>query len=209
MSLRNGMWHGLRNDIIMRNVIYAEWLKKKFNWKVHLFWHQSICKSSDCFDNVAGSTTMTIKKPRRIPWFSLSISLFRTATKILLVLISQAAWLYLYYVTKVGHWRKDVFNFSAKDVGAINFAGFLTFICREEPRNLEFGQLEFPASLNYVTQKEVQFTLVTKLVDDRVMSMGTNEVTFQWSKFFGLQSISFRFCRGIFSISWLSLTLLS
>ena len=24
MSLRNGMWHGLRNDKIMRNVIYAE-----------------------------------------------------------------------------------------------------------------------------------------------------------------------------------------
>ena len=24
MSLQNGMWHGLRNDIIMRNVIYAE-----------------------------------------------------------------------------------------------------------------------------------------------------------------------------------------
>ena len=24
MSVRNGMWHGLRNDIIMRNVIYAE-----------------------------------------------------------------------------------------------------------------------------------------------------------------------------------------
>ena len=24
MSLRNGMWHGLRNDIIMWNVIYAE-----------------------------------------------------------------------------------------------------------------------------------------------------------------------------------------
>ena len=24
MSLWNGMWHGLRNDIIMRNVIYAE-----------------------------------------------------------------------------------------------------------------------------------------------------------------------------------------
>ena len=24
MSLRNGMWHGLRNHIIMRNVIYAE-----------------------------------------------------------------------------------------------------------------------------------------------------------------------------------------
>ena len=23
MSLRSGMWHGLRNDIIMRNLIYA------------------------------------------------------------------------------------------------------------------------------------------------------------------------------------------
>ena len=28
MSLRNSMWHGLRNDIIMRNVIYAESLKE-------------------------------------------------------------------------------------------------------------------------------------------------------------------------------------
>ena len=29
MSLRNGMWHGLRNDIIMRNLIYAaEWSKE-------------------------------------------------------------------------------------------------------------------------------------------------------------------------------------
>ena len=28
MSLWNGMWHGLRNDIIMRNVIYAEWPKE-------------------------------------------------------------------------------------------------------------------------------------------------------------------------------------
>ena len=27
MSLRNGMWHGLRNDIIMRNVIYGKWPK--------------------------------------------------------------------------------------------------------------------------------------------------------------------------------------
>ena len=28
MSLRNGMWHGLRNDIIMRNVKYGKWRKK-------------------------------------------------------------------------------------------------------------------------------------------------------------------------------------
>ena len=28
MSLRNGMWHGLRNDIIMRNVKYGNGAKK-------------------------------------------------------------------------------------------------------------------------------------------------------------------------------------
>ena len=28
ISLRNGMWHGLRNDIIMRNLIYAKWRKE-------------------------------------------------------------------------------------------------------------------------------------------------------------------------------------
>ena len=28
MNLRNGMWHGLRNDIIMRNVIYRKWPKE-------------------------------------------------------------------------------------------------------------------------------------------------------------------------------------
>ena len=33
MSLRNDIWHGLRNDIIMRNVIYAEWLKE-INFKL-------------------------------------------------------------------------------------------------------------------------------------------------------------------------------
>ena len=28
MSLKNGMWHGLRNYMIMWNVIYAEWIKE-------------------------------------------------------------------------------------------------------------------------------------------------------------------------------------
>ena len=28
MSLRNGMWHGLRNDIIIRNVYYGKWRKE-------------------------------------------------------------------------------------------------------------------------------------------------------------------------------------
>ena len=31
MSLRNGMWHGLRNDIIMRNLICGKWRKEKQN----------------------------------------------------------------------------------------------------------------------------------------------------------------------------------
>ena len=28
MSLRNGMWHGLRNEIIMRKVKYGKWRKE-------------------------------------------------------------------------------------------------------------------------------------------------------------------------------------
>ena len=28
MCLRNGMWHGLRSDIIMQNVKYGEWRKE-------------------------------------------------------------------------------------------------------------------------------------------------------------------------------------
>ena len=28
MSLRNGIWHGLRNDITMRNLIYRKWRKQ-------------------------------------------------------------------------------------------------------------------------------------------------------------------------------------
>ena len=31
MSVRNGMWHGLRKDIIMRNLIYGKWCKE-INW---------------------------------------------------------------------------------------------------------------------------------------------------------------------------------
>ena len=29
MSLRNGMWHSLRYDIIMQNLIYGKWRKEK------------------------------------------------------------------------------------------------------------------------------------------------------------------------------------
>ena len=31
MSLRNGTWHGLRNDIVMRNLIYRKWHKEIVN----------------------------------------------------------------------------------------------------------------------------------------------------------------------------------
>ena len=66
MHLRNGMRHGLQNDIIMRDVIYAECSKKWMKLKSAPFLRQSICKSSRFF-NVAGSTTMRFKKPRRTP----------------------------------------------------------------------------------------------------------------------------------------------
>ena len=53
MSLRNGMWHGLRNDIIMRNLICAaEWSKEIKLKRAPFFWRQSICKRCRCF-NVA------------------------------------------------------------------------------------------------------------------------------------------------------------
>ena len=35
MSLRNGMWHGLQNDIIMRNVKYRKWRKEVNNTEKH------------------------------------------------------------------------------------------------------------------------------------------------------------------------------
>ena len=42
MNLLSGMWHGLRNDIIMRNLIYRKWRKKKNSTGKHAryFWRQ-------------------------------------------------------------------------------------------------------------------------------------------------------------------------
>ena len=37
MSLQNDMWHSLRNDIITRKVIFAEWQRNKLNWKLRPF----------------------------------------------------------------------------------------------------------------------------------------------------------------------------
>ena len=73
MSLRNGMWHGLWNDINMWNVIYAEWPKEiNYTEKGALFWRQSICKRSCCFN-------VDIRWQSKSHKGSLSISLFRTA----------------------------------------------------------------------------------------------------------------------------------
>ena len=33
--MRNGMWHGLQNDIIMRNVKYRKWRKEINNTEKH------------------------------------------------------------------------------------------------------------------------------------------------------------------------------
>ena len=56
MRLRSSMWHGLRNDIIMRSIIIICRMtqRNKLNWKGRPFWRQSICKSSRFF-NVADS----------------------------------------------------------------------------------------------------------------------------------------------------------
>ena len=86
IKLRNGMWHGLRNDIIMRNVIYAERPK---------------VKSAPCFGaNQFANTASVLMLQARGHEGSLSIS---TATKILLAFISRAAWQHRYHMTKVVH----------------------------------------------------------------------------------------------------------
>ena len=56
MSLGNGMCMAWLVDIIMRNVIYAEWSKEIYeSEECALFWRQSICKRGRFF-NIAGST---------------------------------------------------------------------------------------------------------------------------------------------------------
>ena len=66
--------------------------------KCVLFWRQSICKRRLCFN-------VNMRWQSKSQEGSLSISLFRTATKILLAYISRAAWQHRYYSTKVGYWR--------------------------------------------------------------------------------------------------------
>ena len=61
----------------------------------------------------------------------MSISLFRTATKILLAFISRAAWQHRYYSTKVGHnWvSRSFLLFSAKMFARLTLQFLFTYIC--------------------------------------------------------------------------------
>ena len=133
---RNGMWHGMLDDIIMRNVIYAKWLNEMIKLKSAPFFGANQFAKAATFLMLRARLQWQWKSHEdRFLDLSLSISLFRTATKILLAFISRAAWHYRYYITKVGHRRKDLledhasfcFNFSAKDVRMINFTVF--FCC--------------------------------------------------------------------------------
>ena len=66
--------------------------------KCAILWRQLICKRSSFF-NVGGWTYDDIHGHEG----SLSISLFSIAKRILLALLSRAAWQHRYYSTKVGH----------------------------------------------------------------------------------------------------------
>ena len=125
MSLWNGMWHGLLNDIILGNVIYAECLKEiiiKLFEKSVIFWRQSISKSSRFF-NVAGSTTMTIKQATKD-------SLISHCRDKKIAFFSQPQRFYLPLslglhgsidIAKVGHWRKDVLELEGHSSFCVNF----------------------------------------------------------------------------------------
>ena len=79
MSLRNGMWHGFRNDIIMRNVTYAGALfLAPMNSQAAVFWSCGL----DYDDN---------QKARKDSLISQGRLAFCTAPKILLAFIGRAA----------------------------------------------------------------------------------------------------------------------
>ena len=103
MSLWNGMWHGLLNDIILENVIYAECLKEiiiKLFEKSVIFWRQQLAKAA-AFLMLRARPRWQSNRPRRTLWFltvDIKNSLFLTATRILLAFITRAAW---------QHWHRE------------------------------------------------------------------------------------------------------
>ena len=113
--------------------------RNKLNWKVRPFWRQSICKRSRCFN-------IDIRWQSKSHEGSLSISLFRTATKILLAFISRAAWQHRYYSTKVGQ-----FNYF--------FVPFCIFYIFCKPCHMPFPQTHSFKILVFIVRKGFFFCL--------------------------------------------------
>ena len=114
----------------MQNIIYAEWPKKWSKLKRAPFF------GANQFVNATAG--LDVRSQSKSNEGSLSISLYRTATRILLAFISRAAWQRRYNSRKVGHWRKDILEgqapfyfiiiiFFAKDVCTINFSLTVSF----------------------------------------------------------------------------------
>ena len=100
----------------MWNVIYAEWPKEiNYTEKCALFWRQSLCKRSRCFN-------VDIRWQSKSYEGSLSISLFRTATKILFAFISREKG-----VLKVT--LPSTLIFSAKMFARLTLQFLFTYIC--------------------------------------------------------------------------------
>ena len=87
-SLRNGMRHGLRNDIIMRINELTNDPKKQITQK-----KGAPFLGANQFANAAAVLMLRVRH---------TTTMFHTATKIFLA-FSRAAWQHRYYITKVGH----------------------------------------------------------------------------------------------------------
>ena len=113
-SLRNGMWHGLRNDIIMR---INEWPKEtNYTKKGAPF------LGANQFANAAAVLMLRARH---------TTTMFHTATKIFLA-FSRAAWQHRYYITKVGHWIAwdHALSLAYCPFMSLTGRGHDTFLCR-------------------------------------------------------------------------------
>ena len=67
MSLRNGMWRGLRNDIIMRNLIYGKWRKERNSTGKHARVSAALFLAPICASNRFAGPFITATKARLKP----------------------------------------------------------------------------------------------------------------------------------------------
>ena len=106
--------------------IYAEWLKEiDQTEKCAFFWRHYYLQKQLLFLMLPLLRAL-LRWPMKKPW---------RPQRFYLPFFSRAAWQHWHYITKVGHWRKDVlegrsrFCFNFLQICTINFPGFLTFIC--------------------------------------------------------------------------------